>query len=120
MCDGRVEWVDVWNLTSTGVHKIRGPGVPRPGYYRTYRTLAERRVDEIYGGYKHNCGESDHRKLQVAYEGPMAGAHSFAGHGIEICGATFNDGKLKESVSDTKFLIGSVLIYRLSSCVASG
>lgn len=79
VCDGRVEWVDVWNLTSRGVHKIRGPGVPRPGYYRTYRTLAERRVDEIYGGYKHNCGESNHRKLQVAYEGPMAGTHSTKG-----------------------------------------
>lgn len=82
MCDGRVEWVDVWNLTSRGVHKIRGPGVPRPGYYRTYRTLAERRVDEIYGGYKHNCGESNHRKLQVAYEGPMAGTHSAKGKGL--------------------------------------
>lgn len=31
-----------------------------------------------------------------------------------------DDGKLLESVSDTKFLIGSVLIYRPSSCVASG
>lgn len=39
---------------------------------------------------------------------------------LKYAGQLLDDGKLLESVSDTKFLIGSVLIYRPSSCVASG
>lgn len=63
VCDGWVEWVDVWNFISRCVYKIWGFGVLWFGYYRIYWMLVECCVDEIYGGYKYNCGESNYCKF---------------------------------------------------------